>query len=125
MLTSPPNALAIVDSRPLKAPGDACHFAYTDASGQAGRGVLMRVDEHTLVAFDDHCPHWGVPLGEDPSRLFDPRDASVVCAMHRARFDPRSGLCHTGLCEGQHLTRFQVIEGPSAGLVTVKRSGLF
>ncbi|WP_164856108.1 Rieske (2Fe-2S) protein [Lujinxingia sediminis] len=125
MPTPSSDALAIVDSSQLKAPGDARHFDYRDGSGRTGRGVLLRVDARTLVAFDDHCPHWGVPLGEDPSRLFDPRDASIVCSMHRARFDPHSGLCHTGLCEGQHLTRFQVSEGPGVGLVIVKRSGLF
>ncbi|RAL20699.1 (2Fe-2S)-binding protein [Lujinxingia litoralis] len=124
MPTSRSSTLAILDICDLRHPGDARAFLFTDAHGRPATGFLLRLSPSTLVAFENRCPHWNIPLGDDPSRLFHPAGNVIVCQTHGARFDAHSGLCQTGPCDGQHLTRFTVLPGPEPGQVTIKRSGL-
>jgi nitrite reductase (NADH) small subunit/3-phenylpropionate/trans-cinnamate dioxygenase ferredoxin subunit len=53
------------------------------------RGLLValaRLDDDSIVAFENVCPHKAGPLGE--GRI---RDGAVACPWHGFRFDVRTG----------------------------------
>ena len=64
------------------APGEA----RTVVSPAARREILVvRLDAHSLVAFDRRCPHLGCPI------LWSVERARFECPCHQAAFDARTG----------------------------------
>lgn len=59
-----------------------------------------------LVAYENRCPHWAVPVGFDDENFLDGND--IVCPMHGARFSPETGACWSGPCIGDGLEKFEV-----------------
>lgn len=104
--------LARVDVSALRADGDARTFAYTDRLGQSAEGFVMRW-RGELVAYENRCPHWSVPVGFDDENFLDGPD--IVCPMHGARFSPDTGECWSGPCIGDGLEKFVVsLDGDTA-----------
>jgi len=55
-------------------------------------------------AWQDWCPHWGTgPMAWRRHAYFSGDGQSLMCHAHGARFDPLSGLCTLGPCQGQAL----------------------
>ncbi len=60
--------------------------ARTLASSNPRREILVvRLDPHSVVAFDRRCPHLGCPV------LWSAERARFECPCHRAAFDARTG----------------------------------
>ena len=60
--------------------------------------LLVRLDGE-VAAWRDYCPHWtDVRLDKGSSAEF--RDGSLMCTRHGATFEPGSGACTHGPCEG-------------------------
>lgn len=111
--------LTELDVADLRHDGDARTFEYVDRLGQPAEGFVMRW-KGDLVAYENRCPHWSVPVGFDDENFLDGRD--IVCPMHGARFDPESGQCWSGPCIGDHLEKFEVsLDGDVA---TIRRRHL-
>ena len=111
--------LAKIDISSLEESGAACTFEYTDRLGQPAEGFLMRW-EGGLVAYENRCPHWSVPVGFDDENFLDGRD--IICPMHGARFSPETGECWSGPCIGDGLEKFEVdLDGTIA---TIRRKTL-
>lgn len=70
-------------------------------------GFVVRRGEG-FVAYRNLCPHWGVDLDLGLGDFVDPRSGLVACRNHGAEFDPDSGLCVAGPCEGDSLVRLRV-----------------
>jgi nitrite reductase/ring-hydroxylating ferredoxin subunit len=68
-------------------------------------------------AFVNSCPHRGTTLDWEPGQVFDNSGIYLVCATHGALFEPDSGRCVGGPCQGASLTRVQVQE--NAGQVSL------
>ena len=97
--------LATVDVAALDSNGAARTFEYVDRLGQSAEGFVMRWGDE-FVAYENRCPHWAVPVGFDEENFLDGGD--IVCPMHGARFDPRTGECWSGPCIGDGLEKFEV-----------------
>ena len=70
-------------------------------------GLLTRLDDGTVVAFTNYCPHWrDVRLDKGSSALV--RNGEIVCQKHGATFEKSSGHCDFGPCEGAVLDTFEV-----------------
>jgi len=70
-------------------------------------GLLTRLDDDTVVAFTNYCPHWrDVRLDKGSSALV--RNGEIVCQKHGATFEKSSGQCDFGPCEGAVLDTFEV-----------------
>ena len=94
-------------------------FEYVDRLGQEAEGFVMRWAGE-LVAYENRCPHWSVPVGFDDENFVDGGD--IVCPMHGARFSPETGLCWAGPCIGDGLEKFEVsLDGDVA---TIRRKHL-
>jgi len=62
----------------------------------------------TLHAYVNICPHRGTPLDWQPGEVFDESGLYLICATHGALFEPESGRCIAGPCQGAHLQKIPV-----------------
>ena len=59
-----------------------------------------------LHAWRNACPHIdGAPMAWKRNAYLSPDGTQVVCHAHGARFEPDTGLCVQGPCQGQSLER--------------------
>ncbi|MBS2023010.1 MAG: Rieske (2Fe-2S) protein [Deltaproteobacteria bacterium] len=81
-------------------------------------GVALRV-QGQVRAYLNLCPHRGQPLDLGDGRLFA-RDGTLECQAHGAHFEPLTGACVRGPCEGRALTPLRVEERAGILWVTVE-----
>ncbi len=101
------NHIATIDISDLRDDGQAKSFAYTDAFGRDATGIVLRW-RGELLAYRNRCPHWAMPIDCDTGEFFDDAHSVLQCKMHGARFDPATGECILGPCDGQHLEALRV-----------------
>ena len=92
--------------------------------GEARGFVLMRAEEsgdakpwpilitrkaNQFFAFENVCPHQGSRLDTRPGEFLDEEGNFIICGNHHAQFDPDTGLCFIGPCQGQHLTPITLV----------------
>ena len=65
--------------------------------------ILLRLADGTLVAWRNACPHMGIELDWEPSRLLTRDGRYVRCTGHGALFRPDNGMCVRGPCAGESL----------------------
>ena len=58
----------------------------------------------------NRCAHVGIELDWKPGEFFDASGLYLICATHGALFDPASGQCLAGPCNGQGLVALPVCE---------------
>lgn len=99
--------LARIDGAEAPGEGDWLRFDFQDTFGRDTQGVLFRW-RGKLHAFENICPHLGLPLDTHTGDIFDATGSALLCDSHGARFEPDSGLCTIGPCEGDRLTQLAV-----------------
>jgi nitrite reductase/ring-hydroxylating ferredoxin subunit len=68
--------------------------------------VLVRLNGG-IAAWRNFCPHWtDVRLDKGSGAEF--RDGELVCTRHGATFEPDSGHCTYGPCEGSYLEEVDI-----------------
>ena len=55
------------------------------------------------------CPHIGTPLDWTPDRFLSADGRHLICATHGAQFTLETGLCISGPCRGDSLTRIETV----------------
>jgi nitrite reductase/ring-hydroxylating ferredoxin subunit len=66
-------------------------------------------------AYRNHCPHWPIPLDVNDGVFYNASIDRIRCRTHGASFLPESGVCDSGPCGGESLTRFDLeIDGEDA-----------
>jgi nitrite reductase/ring-hydroxylating ferredoxin subunit len=94
------------------------------ADGGLAKRFALEVDGRTLpafvVAYDgevfgyvNSCPHRGTELDWQAGEVFDDAGVYLLCATHGALFEPDSGRCVGGPCQGALLPNvaIEVIDG--------------
>ena len=71
--------------------------------------ILLRVADGTVAAYRNACPHMGIELDWEPARLLTRNGRYLRCSGHDAWFEPASGLCVRGPCQGESLTRLPIL----------------
>lgn len=61
-------------------------------------------------AYLNRCGHVPVELDFQPGQFFDYAGEYLICATHGALYDPASGQCRSGRCNGVGLVPLPVIE---------------
>jgi len=61
-------------------------------------------------AWLNRCGHIPVELDWQPGRFFDDSGLYLICATHGALYDPASGRCVGGRCNGRGLVAVPVVE---------------
>jgi nitrite reductase/ring-hydroxylating ferredoxin subunit len=65
---------------------------------------LLLVRKHGRVhAYENSCPHRGIPLEWLPDRFLDDSGSLIQCSSHGALFLIESGECVAGPCSGDTL----------------------
>jgi nitrite reductase/ring-hydroxylating ferredoxin subunit len=100
----------------VKQPPEAplAHLAQLSATSALGvtlpdgrEAFLVRVHGR-VSAFENRCPHRGVPLEAEPHRFLEAGGELIQCAMHGALFLPESGECVFGPCQGRRLVAIPI-----------------
>ena len=99
----------------MSIPNDAilCKLADLAETGSRGfrvgggdwplKGFVLRLDDGSLRAWVNNCPHAGHPLELLPHRFLTADRKFIQCSSHGALFDPVSGSCVAGPCPGRKL----------------------
>lgn len=64
----------------------------------------------TVYAYLNRCQHLAIELDWSPGEFFDLTRTQLICATHGAIYDPESGRCVSGPCQGRTLERVAVAE---------------
>lgn len=72
----------------------------------AGRVVEGFVVNHhgRYYAYVNRCPHVGTPLDLWPNDFLTEDGNALICSTHGAVFEPATGRCTAGPCQGDSLT---------------------
>tara|TARA_R110002050_G_scaffold57423_5_gene129098 strand:- start:3166 stop:3519 length:354 start_codon:yes stop_codon:yes gene_type:complete len=63
---------------------------------------LVRQDDK-VHAYQNHCPHLGIPLNWQPDQFLCLEGVHIQCSTHGALFKVDDGHCVAGPCAGQNL----------------------
>jgi nitrite reductase/ring-hydroxylating ferredoxin subunit len=98
-------------------PGGSVRFALGWTRGPFGpvqqEGFAVRTPDGLVRAYLNVCPHRGQPVDLGDGRMWAP-SGEIECAAHGARFDPATGGCKGGPCDGRALTPLEVREQDGA-----------
>lgn len=72
-------------------------------------GFALRTAAGQLCAYVNECPHRREPVDLGDGKLFQ-KDGTLECQAHGAFFEPATGLCVEGPCEGDALRPLAVRE---------------
>ena len=88
--------------------GDAVRFEVV----RGGRRMPAFVVRYRgdVFAYLNRCAHVPVELDWQPGRIFDLTGQYLLCSMHGAHYEVRSGRCVMGPCVGALLVRLSVHE---------------
>lgn len=62
-----------------------------------------------VVAFENRCPHAGMPLDWTPGRFLDMSGVYFLCSVHGAQFQIVDGFCIHGPCSGAGLRPVRIV----------------
>lgn len=110
--------------------GESTQYAYicqaTDLE-DGGKGVRFSVWRHGVAepafvvrfagqvrGFLNRCAHVPVELDWQEGEFFDHSRLYLICAVHGALYDPHSGRCLGGRCNGRGLIPVPVVEREGA-----------
>ncbi len=82
----------------LIAPGAARSFVVQLKAGRFHGFVVRRGGE--VFGYVDRCPHMGLPLAKLLDEYLTPTGDLVMCSWHAALFEPETGQCVGGPCNG-------------------------
>jgi nitrite reductase/ring-hydroxylating ferredoxin subunit len=102
------NARLIAVSTDLVDGGSGVRF---EVEGTSGRLPAFAIRWHGRVhAYLNVCPHQGSELDWLPGAFLDIGSNHLICATHGALFEPDSGRCVGGPCNGETLVPLHVEE---------------
>ncbi|HWF17929.1 MAG TPA: Rieske 2Fe-2S domain-containing protein [Verrucomicrobiae bacterium] len=80
--------------------------------GRHAEGFVARF-QGKLVAYENRCQHLPVRLDFPDAKLFNRDGTHFICQNHNAIYEPSTGLCVRGPCEGQTLRalEIQIVQG--------------
>jgi nitrite reductase/ring-hydroxylating ferredoxin subunit len=88
---------------------DVVHFH------EPARAFALRFDGR-VVAYLNRCVHVPTELDWQPGEFLDAGREFIICSIHGAAYEPRSGRCRGGPCGSGRLTAIEVEERD--GIVT-------
>ena len=88
------------------------------AKGFGQQGIFALQYRGVFHAYRDACPHYGdTPLAWRRDAYLNADGSRIVCAAHGAQFEPDTGLCVVGPCQGQFLTPVAVCVAANGDLI--------
>jgi len=93
------------------AEGQAVTFPLS-RNGRPTQGFVIRF-QGQLVAYENQCRHLPLRLDYESGDFFTRDRQHIICQTHNATYEPLTGLCIRGPCEGLSLKplKIEVIDG--------------
>ncbi|MDX2463694.1 MAG: Rieske 2Fe-2S domain-containing protein [Porticoccus sp.] len=63
-----------------------------------------------FYAYQNHCPHTGIPLNWHPNQFLDITNQYIQCNTHGALFRVNDGLCEWAPCLGKYLRPLNIYD---------------
>lgn len=98
----------ICRSEALAEGGDGVRFEVVRPSGREPAFAIRW--QGRARAYLNRCGHIPVELDYQPGRFFDFTGQYLVCTTHGALYDPATGVCLGGRCNGTGLVSIPVLE---------------
>lgn len=76
-------------------------------NGRPAEGFIARFHGQ-LVAYENQCRHLPLSLDFPDGGFFTPDGEHLFCQNHNAIYEPLTGLCVRGPCEGQSLKKLNI-----------------
>ena len=96
----PPKGTRLCGCRDIPDPG-AKGFVFGEGTR---RGEIFIVHKNgKFFGYVNACPHQGTPLDTFPDNFLGVKARYLICSTHGARFEPESGRCIQGPCQGESL----------------------
>jgi nitrite reductase/ring-hydroxylating ferredoxin subunit len=105
------------------------------ALADGGRGVRFDIDaaegptpafavrfRGRVHAYLNRCGHTPVELDWKPGEFYDLSGLYLICATHGALFDPATGACLGGRCNGRGLDALHLVE-ENGGVYLIQEGG--
>lgn len=105
-------AQRLCDSAALEEKGRALVFDVL-RFGEAMRGFALRFDG-SVVAYLNRCVHVPTEMDWQPGEFLDAGREFILCSIHGAAYEPRSGRCIGGPCGMGRLVPLSVEERDGA-----------
>jgi nitrite reductase/ring-hydroxylating ferredoxin subunit len=87
----------ICDSDSLIDGGEGVRFDFDTLNGRKSAFAVRYRGE--VYAYFNRCTHLPYELDWVPGNFFDSGRAVLICSVHGASYDPRTGLCVGGPCK--------------------------
>jgi nitrite reductase/ring-hydroxylating ferredoxin subunit len=71
--------------------------------------ILISRKGNKYFGFENICPHEGSRLDVRPGEFLDEEGNFITCGKHRAQFNPDTGYCFIGPCQGKRLTPIELV----------------
>ena len=98
----------ICASRELEERGPGVRFE-VELRGESAPAFAIRY-QGTVYAYVNRCAHVKLELDFMPGHFFDNSGKFLICATHGALYDPASGECIGGPCNGAGLDELEIVE---------------
>ncbi len=85
----------------------ATHKFTFEKEGIRREGFVLR-HEGKVVAYENLCMHLPLSLNYGDNQFFTRDKRHLVCQTHYALYEPATGLCVQGPCEGAKLRRLEI-----------------
>ncbi len=89
---------------------------FTIETEQGPVDVFVIKHEEQLYAYQNRCPHLGIPLNWQPDDFLSLDTMHIQCATHGALFRPDDGYCVMGPCSGQSLSPLKIESDKNSGV---------
>ena len=99
--------IILCDFDDIASPG--CKGPFTVLHEGATLAVFVYRKGAKVWGWVDDCPHVHAPLEMEPDRFLDFTGEYLLCSMHGAHFDPKTGACVLGPCKGRSLKAYPVL----------------
>jgi nitrite reductase/ring-hydroxylating ferredoxin subunit len=103
-----PAAQPLCESAELLERGKAYSFDVLQYR-QPARAFALRF-EGQVVAYLNRCAHVPTEMDWQEGEFLDGDKQFIMCSIHGAVYDPRTGRCVTGMCGRMGLTKIEVQE---------------
>lgn len=96
-------------SEQLEERGRGLKFSVSDAAGESQPAFAIRANGQ-VFAYLNRCAHVPIEMDWDNGQFFDFSGQYLVCSTHGALYDPATGRCVGGRCNGRGLQSLTVRE---------------
>jgi nitrite reductase/ring-hydroxylating ferredoxin subunit len=86
--------------------GQAVKFEFT-RKDKPTEGFVARYQDK-LIAYENRCRHLPLSLDYGDGKFFSSDGNHFVCQNHNALYEPLTGLCVRGPCEGESLKPLEI-----------------